>query len=385
MERLQTREHASQSAPAATAEPWLPPMSDAHCTIFDCPQCQSKRAGIIASVPPKARCLDCHAVYEIRTIAPTDSDNINPLKLGRGKGKQKRKARPGVRHRRDNGPQELEVTPVPPPAPAQLGTLHLHTEDILSGGPAQLLKAHHRASKLAVKYGEDLVSQWRLKTKYLQDLEDARPDPSLPSDPPPCRHDLLLSDKSADKRLRQNRVGRIYDMEARNRARVRYAMEWRPTFLAVVALSYEILIGCKAAGVSPQTVVNHRKADPDFDAQVLAAQEHCISLLHAISLRSAIEGDSEPVYWQGIQVGHIKKFDNRLRIELLRAHLPSKFKTPGSQSPLVAGDNNKVVIFDAAKRAEMIAARQEALEAMQLRNPPNGGLLDSGNSPGGVQ
>ena len=90
----------------------------------------------------------------------------------------------------------------------------------------------------------------------------------------------------------------------------------------------------------------------------------------------------------GIEVGHIKKFDNRLRIELLRAHLPSKFKTPGSGQPLIAGDNNKVVIFDAAKRAEMVAARQEALEAM---NPETVKCAiwridsDSGNSPGGVQ
>src|SRR5438876_1533328 len=96
--------------PAETGEPSLPPMSDADCTILDCPQCHSKRAGIIASVPPKAKCLDCRVVYEIRTIAPTDSDYINPLKLGRSKDKQKRKARPGVRHRRDNGPLELEVT-----------------------------------------------------------------------------------------------------------------------------------------------------------------------------------------------------------------------------------------------------------------------------------
>ena len=322
-------------------------MSDSDVTVLCCPACASKRAGIIASVPPKARCVDCSTVYEIRTIPPTDPACINPLKLGRGKDKQKRKARPGVRHRRDNGPQELEVTPVAPPTSKQLGTLHLHTEDIISGGPAALLKAHHRAYKLADKYGEEFVDEWRLKTKWMCELEASN--------------------------------------RGRNRARVRYAMQWRPRFLAVVALSHSTLLGCQATGVSPMTVHNHRHLDPDFDAQVIAAQAHCIELLHAVTMRSAIEGDVEPVFWQGIEVGHIKKFDNRLRIELLRAHLPSKFKTPGSQSPLVAGDNNKVVIFDAAKRAEMIAARQEALEGMQLRNPPNGGLLDSGNSPGGVQ
>ena len=344
-------------------------MSDADCTIFECPKCQSRRAAIVASSPPSAKCAACGTRYPITTLP--DPDDINPLKLSRGKNKKKRKAAPGVRHRRDNGPQELEVTPVAPPTPAQLGTLHLHTEDIIGGGAHVLLKTHRRAAKLAHLYGEEFVAEWRLKTKWLTDLE-ASSEPAFPADP----SDHLESPVPLlpDSRFAQPRpVGRPkgsfshYSMAARNRACVRYALMWRPTFLAVVALSYEILIGCKAAGVSHQTVNDHRKADPDFDAQVIAAQAHCISLLHAMSMRSAIEGDCEPVFWQGIEVGHIKKFDNRLRIELLRAHLPSKFKTPGSAAPLIAGDNNKVVIFDAAKRAEMVAARQEALEAM-IRN-----------------
>ena len=66
-------------------------------------------------------------------------------------------------------------------------------------------------------------------------------------------------------------------------------------------------------------------------------------LLHDVTMKSAIEGDCEPVFWQGIPVGHVRKVDNRLRIELLRAHLPAKFKTPGSgqQAPLVSGDNTR--------------------------------------------
>jgi hypothetical protein len=324
-------------------------MSDADCTIFDCPQCQSKRAGVIRSDPPRAKCADCGTTYDIATLPPTtDPDHINPLKLGRGKDKQKRKARPGVRHRRDNGPQELEVTPVPPPPPSQLGTLHVHTEDIIDSGPAVLLATHRRASKLSVKYCEELKDQWRLKTKWIQQLQATH----------------------------------------RGRVRANYAMRWRPTFLAVVALSHSTMLGCKAANVDPHTAIDHRREDPDFEAQVLAAQDHCIDLLHAVTMRSAIEGDVEPVFWQGIVVGHIKKFDNRLRIELLRAHMPNKFKTPGSHAPVISGDNNKVIVIDAAKRAELVALRQEALEAM---NPPlkevrqMADLSDSSNSPGGVQ
>ena len=232
-------------------------MSDADCTIFECPKCQSRRAAIVASSPPSAKCAACGTRYPITTLP--DPDDINPLKLSRGKNKKKRKAAPGVRHRRDNGPQELEVTPVDRPTNKQLGTLHLHTEDIISGGAADLLATHHRASKLAVKYGEELKGQWRLKTKWIQQLQATH----------------------------------------RGRVRANYAMRWRPTFLAVVALSHSTMLGCKAANVDPHTVIDHRREDPDFDTQVLAAQDHCIELLHAVTMRSAIEGDCEPVFWQG--------------------------------------------------------------------------------------
>lgn len=242
--------------------------------------------------------------------------------------KKQRKAAPGVRHRQDNGPEELSVDPVAPPTAKELGTLHTHTEEIIGGGAAELLKTHHRASKLALQFGEELVDQWRLDTPWL-------------------------------KAKRATYGGR---------EQANYAMRWRPVFLAAVALSHSVMIGCRAAKITPPTVIDHRKNDPDFDAQVIAAQDHCIELLHAVTMRSALEGDVEPVFWQGIEVGHIKKFDNRLRIELLRAHLPAKFKTPGSgPQPLVSGNNNQVVICDAAEREKLIAARREALEAMHLK------------------
>jgi hypothetical protein len=136
--------------------------------------------------------------------------------------------------------------------------------------------------------------------------------------------------------------------------------------------------------VSPQTVALHRREDPDFETQVVAALAHAIELLYDVTMRSAIEGDCEPVFWQGIEVGHIKKFDNRLRVELLRAHLPGKFETPGAQQPLVAGDNNKVMIMTPERQDELIRLRREALEAMQPR-PITGHLADSSNSSGGVQ
>jgi hypothetical protein len=148
-----------------------------------------------------------------------------------------------------------------------------------------------------------------------------------------------------------------------NRARARYALRWRPRFLATLALSMSQISACRAARVAYNTVKAHRLADPDFAAQCLAAEEHAVELLHDVSMRSALEGDCEPVFWQGIQVGHIRKFDNRLRIEMLRAHMPDKFKTPGSKA-LVGGNVGNLIICGPEQLATIQAARREALEAM---------------------
>ncbi|HAF14665.1 MAG TPA: hypothetical protein DCK99_13415, partial [Blastocatellia bacterium] len=42
-------------------------------------------------------------------------------------------------------------------------------------------------------------------------------------------------------------------------------------------------------------------------------------------MQRCLEGDCEPVFWQGIEIGHVRKFDSRLTVELLRAHMPERF------------------------------------------------------------
>jgi hypothetical protein len=340
-------------------------MSDSDVTVLRCPECGSNRAGILASVPPKAKCADCGHIYPIASL-PDPGSGSN------GKDKQKRKARPGVRHRRDNGPIELEVEPVPPPLPSELGTLTRYTQEIIEGGPRALIAAQHRAAELSEKFGEEFEAQWCLITPWLKQLDESatseKAGQSVASDPP---------EKSCSS----------YSMTTRNRARVRYALLWRPRFLAVLALSGGPMLAARAAKVSYVVAARQRLADPDFAQQWAQAEEHAFQLLHDVTMRSAIEGDCEPVFWQGIEVGHIRKFDNRLRIEMLRAHMPKTFKTPGSQAPLVSGDNNNVFVLTSEMQDKLIAMRQETLRAMTPKiSAPNGAVnSDSGNSPGPVQ
>jgi ribosomal protein L37AE/L43A len=238
---------------------------------------------------------------------------------------------PGTRHRRDNGPAELLVQPVAPPSPAEIGPGHHFTTLILEGGERGVIAAEHEATRLSEKFGEEIEAEWCLATTWLKSLTDStRP-----------RTDA---------------------------ERQRYALQWRPRFLAIVSLTRSVILGSRGARVAYNTVKAHRRDDVEFDAQVLAAQDRAVELLHDVTFRDAVEGWMEPVFWQGIRIGSIRKFDNRLRVEMLRAHMPRTFKTPGQQTSINIGagagsifqQNN--VIVDAGARDELVKLRQEALQ-----------------------
>lgn len=274
--------------------------------------------------PPQAKCSDCGKLYPIPLTAdPVVA--IDPLRLGNGKQKQKQKriSKPGERHRKDDGPNVLEVLAVPPPSPKELGTAHLYTHEVLQGGERAVIAAHHEAARLSEKFGEEIEAKWCLATPWL------------------------------------------YKLSQTHRARARYAMMWRPRFLAVLALTRSVLLASRAAHVSRPTIDKHRSEDKDFDGQVIAAQEQAVELLHDVTMREAIEGHAEPIFWQGIPCGHIIKVDNRLRIEMLRAHMPATFKTPGSKVAISAGNTFIGVTITEKERDELVTLRQEALADMK--------------------
>lgn len=210
--------------------------------------------------------------------------------------------------------------PAEAPAP---GTITLHTEGIIEGGVDELIRAEKEAARLSAKFGEEIEAKWCLMTPWLSQLS------------------------------------------LTNRARARYTLTWRPRFLATLALSRSQIMASKAAKVSHVTARRHRREDRDFDAQCIAAEEHAVELIHDVAMRRALEGDCEPIFWQGIQVGHIRKYDSRLQIEMLRAHMPDRFKAPGSKVNVNSGNSlNAGIVMGAKEIAEIQAMRQESLRHM---------------------
>jgi hypothetical protein len=343
---------------------------------LECPQCFSHRAGIVASKPPCARCIDCGHTYAIKTVKPqrergesgsnargesvsasdatnatnaTSATNGSAAEPNEREGESQitraaKKARNDKRRtllqnaddnrqleRSSNG--EVSIAPI---NLRDIGTMTAELDDLIASGPNALKSAHRRAAKLAQRFGEDFSEMWCLKTDWLRKLET----------------------------------------DIRGRTRARFAMQWRPIFLATLALTHSPIIACKAAKVSQATAYLQKKEDPQFEAQWQAAEAHAVDLLHDVCFKSALEGDLEPVFWQGVKVGHIRKYSDKLRIEMLRAHLPDKFKQPGGQINVNTNVQQNALVVDQGfanairdRRKASIARRATAQPALESPQP----------------
>src|SRR5205823_9792757 len=162
--------------------------------------------------------------------------------------------------------------------------------------------------------------------------------------------------------LSANRVG-CTNVYPPTRLRVRAVMAWRACWLAVYAMGLSKFMAARRTRISVTTLNFHLNNDRDFAAQAEVAKAHAIDLLHARAFQRCLEGDCEPVYWQGIVVGHVRKYPERLTIEMLRAHMPGTFKTPGS-APTNIETGDKILVMDEVTRGKLIEARRKALMAM---------------------
>lgn len=129
-----------------------------------------------------------------------------------------------------------------------------------------------------------------------------------------------------------------------------------------------MMFALAAAKTSYNTFRAHQRNDPDFAAQVREAEEEGAELLHDACWKATVEGEIEPVYWQGEVVGHVRKFDSRLRIEMLRAHMPDRFKTPGQAAVNISAPGAQVLVIGPEEQAELAANRRRYLESLRNKD-----------------
>src|SRR5207253_4273588 len=128
-------------------------------------------------------------------------------------------------------------------------------------------------------------------------------------------------------------------------------------------MTHNVALSCRHAKVSRNCVYEHSAQDPEFAQFWKDAEEHAMDMLHARVFQRSIEGDLEPVFYMGVPVGYIRKFSDKLQIEMLRAWRPDRFKTPG-QAPININTGSSILVLTKEDRETLMAKRQEALALM---------------------
>lgn len=101
-----------------------------------------------------------------------------------------------------------------------------------------------------------------------------------------------------------------------------FTPERKEMFLKQVSLCGQIVASCRAIGVAPATVKNHRAADNVFDQRVKDAVDLYRDWIDAEIRRRGFEGVEKPVFYQGQVVGWIKEFSDQLALAHAKAHDP---------------------------------------------------------------
>ena len=198
----------------------------------------------------------------------------------------------------------------------------------IAQGPVGLRKAQRTAQRNAKQYLVEAEGHWKKDTKLLSDWQTS--------------------------------------LDARYHAHARYARRWRPRFLAALSVTRSPRLSARHAGIQHQTAYNHRKLDHAFATQWDEAQEHATDLLEARAFQRALEGDLEPVYYMGVVVDYVRKFDGRLQIEMLRGLRPDRFKSGRVQ--VNRGVKSDVFALSEDQRRELLAINREFLSTS---SPPS--------------
>ncbi|MCP4900893.1 MAG: hypothetical protein GY906_28330 [bacterium] len=103
---------------------------------------------------------------------------------------------------------------------------------------------------------------------------------------------------------------------------VKFDADMRHRYLQLYRLCGQIQRAAKSVGISPTTVRQLLKDDPDFADAHNEAYGDFQEAIEREAIRRAIMGWEEPVFQQGELAGHVRKYDSRLLELVLKRHNP---------------------------------------------------------------
>lgn len=138
---------------------------------------------------------------------------------------------------------------------------------------------------------------------------------------------------------------------------------WVMPFLDRLRQSANVAASARAVGVSSSAVYALRERDGDFRASWDEALEDAYDMLEAEARRRAFEGVEEPVFYQGQEVGTVRKYSDSLAQFLLKGYRRRKF---GDKTEITGADGGALVIDDTARASRI--AQLMALAAQRKEN-----------------
>jgi hypothetical protein len=112
---------------------------------------------------------------------------------------------------------------------------------------------------------------------------------------------------------------------ARNTSLRRLGRRHRNAFIETLRRTANVTLAAKAAGVNRVTAYAWRE-EPEFRSEWDAAVEEAADALEAEAWRRAVDGIDEPIVREGVVVGTVKRYSDRLLETLLKGHKPARFR-----------------------------------------------------------
>lgn len=139
---------------------------------------------------------------------------------------------------------------------------------------------------------------------------------------------------------------------------------WRTAFLTALSHCNNITAAAEAAGVSRTAVLKARKQDPQFRAKFEEAVQAAVDRAEYLAWKLAVEGQEEPVYYQGVQVGTKTVRSERMLEMILKAERPEKYASDVRAAQI---NQQTVANLTEARAAQLEAARENVLRLVPAR------------------
>jgi hypothetical protein len=101
-------------------------------------------------------------------------------------------------------------------------------------------------------------------------------------------------------------------------------------FLAAYSKVGIIGVAASVAGINRDTHQNWLKKDPDYVEAFEIAKDQSCDILEQEAIRRACQGVEEPVFYQGVECGRVRKYSDTLLIFMLKANRPWRFRDNSS-------------------------------------------------------